>query len=55
MEQRNIFQTKYVSLDWYTKGVFFGIGKLDDTTIGIILPFLVIEIHLPEKKKPNEL
>lgn len=50
MKQRNLIITKYLSIDWYYEGIFFGIGNIDNT-IGIILPFFIIEIHLPKKNK----
>ena len=52
MKQRNLFITKYLTIDWYYEGVFFGIGKLDDT-IGFIIPFFIIEFHIPKKHKPK--
>jgi hypothetical protein len=52
MTQRNLFRSKYLTIDWYYEGIFFGIGKLDDT-IGIILPFFIIEFHIPRKPKPK--
>lgn len=52
MKQRNILLTKYFTIDWYYEGIFFGVGRLDDT-IGIILPFFILEFHLPKKKKLN--
>ena len=52
MKQRNILTTKLLTIDFYYEGIFFGVGKLDDT-IGIILPFLIIEFHIPRKPKPK--
>ncbi len=54
MKQTRLYLSKYITIDWYYEGLFFGVGKLDDT-IGIIIPFLIIEFHIPKKRKPNEL
>lgn len=52
MKQRNIFNSKLLTIDWYYEGIFFGFGKIDDT-LGIILPFFIIEFHIPRKPKPK--
>jgi hypothetical protein len=50
MKQKRIYVSKYITIDWYNEGVFFGIGKIDNS-IGIILPFLIIDIQVPKKRK----
>jgi hypothetical protein len=54
MKQKRILLSKYITIDWYYEGVFFGVGKIDNS-IGLIIPFLIIEFHIPKKRKPNEL
>ena len=54
MKQKNLFQSKYFTIDWYYEGLFFGVGKIDET-IGVIIPFFIFEIHFPKKRKPNQL
>jgi hypothetical protein len=50
MKQKRIYVSKYITIDWYNEGIFFGIGKIDNS-IGIILPFLIIDIQVPKKRK----
>lgn len=60
MESKQIFKNKYVEIQFYYTGVFFGIGMMDDS-LGIIIPFLIIDINLymfkrrNKKRKQNEL
>ncbi len=61
MESKQIFKNKYVEIQFYYSGIFFGIGMMDDS-LGIILPFFIIDINLYKmkrrknnKRKQNEL
>jgi hypothetical protein len=62
MESRQIFKSKYVEVQFYYTGIFFGVGMMDDS-LGIILPFFIIDINLYKlrggkknnKRKANEL
>jgi hypothetical protein len=54
MKQKKIYLSKYFTIDWYYEGVFFGVGKFDDMVV-LIIPFVIIEINIPKKRKPNEL
>jgi hypothetical protein len=62
MESRQIFKSKYVEIQFYYTGIFFGVGMMDDS-LGIILPFFIIDINLYKlkgrkknnKRKANEL
>ena len=53
MESKQIFKNKYVEIQFYYTGVFFGIGMMDDS-LGIILPFFIIDINLHKFKKRNK-
>jgi hypothetical protein len=61
MKQKNLYTSKYLSIEWYYEGLFFGFGKIDNDykhiTYGLLIPFLIIEIHIPKKRKTqsNEL
>lgn len=50
MESKQIFKNKYVEIQFYYTGVFFGIGMMDDS-LGIILPFFIIDINLYKLKR----
>lgn len=53
MESKQIFKNKYVEIQFYYTGVFFGIGMMDDS-LGIIIPFLIIDINLYMFKRRNK-
>lgn len=61
METKQLFKNKYVEIQFYYSGIFFGIGMMDDS-LGIILPFFIIDVNLymfkrrkNNKRKQNEL
>lgn len=59
MKQRNLYTSKYLSIEWYYEGLFFGFGKIDNDykhiTYGLLIPFLIIEIHVPKKVGPRKM
>lgn len=53
MGNKQIFKNKYVEIQFYYNGLFFGIGMMDDS-LGIIIPFFIIDINLYKFKKRNK-